>query len=60
MSGCLRVAVVTLACAAAGAAGVAAQAERWIEAGADVGIVSLPVPHTPEPLAPIAEALAAL
>lgn len=43
-----------------GAAGVAAEAEKWNAAGADVGIVSLPVPHTPAPLASIAEALADL
>jgi hypothetical protein len=36
---------------------VAAQAEKWQAAGADVGIVSLPVPHTPAPLAAIADAL---
>ncbi len=41
-----------------GAASVAKQAEVWIEAGVDVGVVYLPTPHTPEPLAAIAEALA--
>jgi F420-dependent oxidoreductase-like protein len=45
--------------AAAGPSSVVAQAERWIAAGVDVGIVSLPAPHTPEPLAAIADALAA-
>jgi F420-dependent oxidoreductase-like protein len=43
--------------ASEGAAGIAAQAERWQLAGADIGIVSLPVPHTPAPLAAIANAL---
>jgi hypothetical protein len=41
----------------AGAAGVAAQAEKWQAAGVDVGIVSLPTPHSPAPLAAIADAL---
>jgi alkanesulfonate monooxygenase SsuD/methylene tetrahydromethanopterin reductase-like flavin-dependent oxidoreductase (luciferase family) len=45
---------------AAGAAAVATQAEKWQAAGADIGIVSLPVPHTPAPLAAIADALAGL
>jgi F420-dependent oxidoreductase-like protein len=45
---------------ATGASGVAAQAERWRNAGADVAVVSLPVPHTPQPLVAIAEALAPL
>jgi F420-dependent oxidoreductase-like protein len=37
-----------------------AQAEAFAEAGLDVGIIYLPAPHTPEVLAPIADALAHL
>ena len=40
-----------------GVGGVVEQAEMWAAAGADVGIVYLPAPHSPAPLAPIAEAL---
>ena len=43
-----------------GVGGVVEQAELWAAAGADVGIVYLPSPHSPEPLGPIAEALAGL
>lgn len=43
-----------------GAGGVVEQAEMWAAAGADVGIVYLPAPHSAEPLADIAEALAGL
>ena len=39
---------------------VAAAAEEYAAAGADMGIVYLPAPHTPEPLERIAEALAPL
>lgn len=41
----------------AGIGGVVEQAELWSAAGADVGIVYLPAPHSPEPLAAIADAL---
>jgi F420-dependent oxidoreductase-like protein len=40
-----------------GAGDVAAQAHQWAEAGADVGIVYLGTPHSPEPLQAIATAL---
>ena len=43
-----------------GAGGVVEQAEMWAAAGADVGIVYLPAPHSAEPRADIAEALAGL
>ena len=43
-----------------GVGAVVEQAEMWAAAGADVGIVYLPAPHSPEPLAAIAEALAGL
>ena len=43
-----------------GIGGVVEQAETWSEAGADVGIVYLSTPHSPEPLAAIAEALSGL
>ena len=33
------------------------ESEKWRAAGAGAGIVSLPVPHTPAPLAGIADAL---
>jgi F420-dependent oxidoreductase-like protein len=45
---------------AGGVASVVEQAERFVTAGADVGIVYLTTPHTPEPLAAIANALAHL
>lgn len=44
----------------AGVGGVVEQAELWSAAGADVGIVYLPAPHSPEPLAAIADALVPL
>jgi F420-dependent oxidoreductase-like protein len=43
-----------------GVGGVVEQAELWAKAGADVGIVYLSTPHSPEPLAAIAQALAGL
>jgi len=43
-----------------GASGLAEQAARWQEAGADVGIVYLGTPHTPAVLGPIAEALSSV
>lgn len=45
---------------AAGPSALADDAARWAEAGVDVGIVNFPTPHTPEPLAAIAEALTPL
>jgi F420-dependent oxidoreductase-like protein len=45
---------------ATGPAALADDAARWAEAGADIGIVILPTPHTPEPLGAIADALAPL
>ena len=36
------------------------KAERWIDAGADVGIVSFVPPYSPGPLEAIADGLAAL
>ena len=42
---------------ATGASGVADQAAAFIAAGADIGIVYLPVPHTASVLEPIAQAL---
>ena len=44
----------------AGASALADDAARWADAGVDIGIVILPTPHTPAPLAAIAEALAPL
>lgn len=41
-------------------ASVVQQAEAFAEAGMDLGIVSLPPPHRPEVLAPLADALAHL
>jgi F420-dependent oxidoreductase-like protein len=42
---------------AAGASALADSAAAFIEAGADTGVVYLPVPHTPSVLEPIADAL---
>ncbi len=44
----------------AGPTALADQAAQWSEAGADTAIVILPAPHTPAPLAAIADALAPL
>jgi len=44
----------------AGASGIADQAAAFAQAGADIGIVYLPVPHTPDVLEPIAQALRAV
>ncbi|MCU1504492.1 MAG: class F420-dependent oxidoreductase, partial [Ilumatobacteraceae bacterium] len=46
--------------AASGSAGIIAAAERWIAAGADVGIVTFAAPYTPDPLEEIATGLADL
>ena len=43
-----------------GPSGLADQAAGFAAAGADIGIVYLPVPHTPDVLEPIADALAAV
>jgi F420-dependent oxidoreductase-like protein len=43
-----------------GPSALADDAARWAEVGVDVGIVNFPTPHTPEPLAAIAQALAPL
>ena len=43
--------------AAAGPSALADAAAAFAEAGADIGIVGLPVPHTPQVLEPIADAL---
>ncbi len=43
-----------------GPAALADDAARWADAGADIGIVMFTTPHSPEPLATIAEALAPL
>jgi F420-dependent oxidoreductase-like protein len=40
-----------------GIGGLVEQVQRWVDAGADVGIVYLDTPHSPEPLAAIADAL---
>ena len=45
---------------AAGASAIADQAAAFTHAGADIGIVYLPVPHTPDVLEPIAQALRAV
>jgi F420-dependent oxidoreductase-like protein len=45
---------------ATGIGGLVTEAQRWQAAGVDVGIVYLSPPHTPEPLAAIAEALTGL
>lgn len=44
----------------AGPEGVAEEAAQWAEAGMDLGIVTLPPPHSPKPLEPVADALRAL
>ena len=43
-----------------GPTALADNAAKWAVAGVDIGIVILPTPHGPEPLAAIAEALAPL
>lgn len=43
-----------------GPSALADDAARWADTGVDVGIVILPTPHTPAPLAAIADALAPL
>jgi alkanesulfonate monooxygenase SsuD/methylene tetrahydromethanopterin reductase-like flavin-dependent oxidoreductase (luciferase family) len=45
---------------ATGPAGIVAGAEKWIEAGADIGIVTFAAPYTTEPLEEIASGLAGL
>jgi F420-dependent oxidoreductase-like protein len=44
----------------AGATALVPLAERWAEAGVDSIVVGLPVPHSPEPLAAISDALSHL
>ncbi|HEV7524696.1 MAG TPA: TIGR03560 family F420-dependent LLM class oxidoreductase [Acidimicrobiia bacterium] len=46
--------------ASAGTSAIADSAAAFAEAGADIGIVYLPVPHTPTVLEPIADALRSL
>jgi F420-dependent oxidoreductase-like protein len=46
--------------AAAGPTSLVPRAEQWAAVGADTIIINLATPHTPEPLAAIAEALAPL
>ena len=41
-----------------GASAVADTAHKWVEAGADYAVINFAPPHSPEPLAAIAAALA--
>lgn len=42
---------------AAGVAGLVPLTEKWVDAGADIVVIGLPTPHTPQPLAAISDAL---